>query len=177
MAKQSEITIAGGCFWCIEAVFNRVKGVESAISGYANGNTEKPTYKDVCTGKSGFAEGVKITYNPDIVSLSELLEIFFAVHDPTTLNRQGADTGTQYRSGIYYTDEAQQEICEEAIKQAQKKHSKKIVTELCPLKNWYEAEEYHQRYFETNPHQGYCLAVVAPKVQKLFDKFPQKVLN
>lgn len=169
------ITLAGGCFWCIEAVYSGMRGVLSATSGYANGNTPNPSYKAVCSGDTGYAEAVKVEFDVAEVSLEQILEVFWHIHDPTSLNRQGADVGTQYRSGIYYADEAQKTTIKASLKEAQKMFSQKIVTEIEPLKNWYEAEEYHQNYFVNNPSQGYCQAVVAPKVIKFMEKFEDMV--
>ncbi len=166
-----EITLAGGCFWCIEAVYSGMRGVASATSGYANGDTPNPTYKAVCGGDTGYAEAVKIEFDADIVSLEQILEVFWHIHDPTTLNRQGADVGTQYRSGIYYADEAQKAVIEASLAKAEKMFAEPIVTEIEPLKNWHEAEGYHQNYFVKNPYQGYCQAVVAPKVVKFREGF------
>lgn len=171
MPKLSSIILAGGCFWCIEAVYSGMKGVVSAVSGYVNGNTPNPTYKAVCAGDTGYAEGVKIEFDEEIVSLEQILDVFWHIHDPTSLNRQGADVGTQYRSGIYYSDEAQKAAIDESKKTAQEMFGAPIVTEIEPLKNWHEAEEYHQNYFANNPYQGYCMAVVAPKVMKFREKF------
>lgn len=169
------IVLAGGCFWCIEAVYIRMRGVLRATSGYANGNTPNPTYKAVCGGDTGYAESVKVEFDPDTVNLEQILEVFWHIHDPTSFNRQGADIGTQYRSGIYYADVAQKAVIEASLAKAQKMFSQKIVTEIEPLKNWYEAEEYHQNYFAKNPYQGYCMAVVAPKVIKFMEKFEDMV--
>lgn len=169
------ITLAGGCFWCIEAVYSGMRGVLSATSGYANGNTPNPSYKAVCGGDTGYAEAVKVEFDADKVSLEQILEVFWHIHDPTSLNRQGADVGTQYRSGIYYADEAQKTTIKASLKEAQKMFSQKIVTGIEPLKNWYEAEGYHQNYFANNPYQGYCQAVVAPKVIKFMEKFEDMV--
>lgn len=165
------ITIAGGCFWCVEGVYSSMKGVTAAISGYANGKTQNPTYKEVCTGVTGYAEAVQISYDPKIVKLEKILEVFWRIHDPTTLNRQGADTGMQYRSGVYYENEAQKKAAETSKAEAQKKFGAKIVTEIEPLKIFHKAEEYHQNYFAKNPTQGYCQAVVAPKVEKFRESF------
>jgi len=161
-------TLAGGCFWCLEAVFDEVKGVTSVESGYAGGHVENPSYKAVCTGMTGHAEVVRVTFDPDIVSYRDLLNVFFGIHDPTTLNRQGADVGTQYRSAIFYHDEEQKKIAEEVIKdlEAQKIWDNPIVTTLEKLDKFYVAEDYHQEYFANNPYQPYCAAVVAPKVSK-----------
>jgi peptide-methionine (S)-S-oxide reductase len=161
-------TLAGGCFWCLEAVFDEVKGVQSVESGYAGGHVENPSYKAVCTGMTGHAEVVRITFDPDIVSYRDLLNVFFGIHDPTTLNRQGADVGTQYRSAVFYHDEEQKKIAEEVIKEleAQKIFDRPIVTTLEKMEKFYMAEDYHQEYFANNPYQPYCMAVVAPKVSK-----------
>ena len=161
------ITLAGGCFWCTESVFIRVPGVLKSVSGYANGRKENPTYEDVCTGATGHAEVVQISFDPKIVSLEALLELFFKAHDPTTLNRQGNDVGTQYRSGIYWTTEAQKTVVEAAVKKAQSQLNRPIVTELAPLKAFWPAEEYHQDYFNKNPNQAYCRAIIPPKLKKL----------
>jgi peptide-methionine (S)-S-oxide reductase len=161
-------TLAGGCFWCLEAVFDEVKGVQSVESGYAGGHVENPSYKAVCTGTTGHAEVTRITFDPDTVSYRDLLNVFFGIHDPTTLNRQGADVGTQYRSAIFYHDDEQKAIAEEVIKnlEAQKIFDKPIVTTLEKMDVFYIAEDYHQEYFANNPYQPYCAAVVAPKVAK-----------
>lgn len=161
-------TLAGGCFWCLEAVFDEVKGVHSVESGYAGGHVENPSYQAVCTGMTGHAEVVRVTFDPDIVSYRDLLNVFFGIHDPTTLNRQGADVGTQYRSAIFYHDEEQKRIAEEVIKdlEGQKIWDKPIVTTLEKMDRFYGAEDYHQEYFANNRYQPYCMAVVAPKVNK-----------
>lgn len=161
-------TLAGGCFWCLEAVFDEVKGVRSVESGYAGGHVENPDYKTVCTGATGHAEVVRVTFDPEVVSYKDLLNVFFGIHDPTTLNRQGADVGTQYRSAIFYHDEEQKQIAEEVIKdiEAQKIWDDPIVTTLEKMEQFYIAEDYHQEYFANNPYQPYCSAVVRPKVVK-----------
>jgi peptide-methionine (S)-S-oxide reductase len=161
-------TLAGGCFWCLEAVFDEVKGVKAVESGYAGGHVENPSYKAVCTGMTGHAEVVRVTFDEDVVSYRDLLNVFFGIHDPTTLNRQGADVGTQYRSAIFYHDEEQKKIAEEVIKdlEAQKIWDKPIVTTLEKMDRFYVAEDYHQEYFANNPYQPYCAAIVAPKVAK-----------
>jgi peptide-methionine (S)-S-oxide reductase len=161
-------TLAGGCFWCLEAVFDEVKGVQSVESGYAGGHVENPSYKAVCTGMTGHAEAVRVTFDPDIVSYRDLLHVFFGIHDPTTLNRQGADVGTQYRSAIFYHDEEQKKIAEEVIKELEEQNifDRSIVTKLEKMDKFYMAEDYHQEYFANNPFQPYCMAVVAPKVSK-----------
>lgn len=167
-ANYETITLAGGCFWCLEAVFDEVKGVLSVDSGYSNGHLANPTYRQVCGGDSGHAEAVQIKFDPAVISVRDLLNVFFGIHDPTTLNRQGADAGTQYRSGIYYHTPEQKEIAEQTIREleAQKIWDNPIVTEVEPVKDFYMAEDYHQEYFAKNPYQPYCMAVVAPKVSK-----------
>ncbi|WP_345990747.1 peptide-methionine (S)-S-oxide reductase MsrA [Sulfurimonas sp. HSL1-2] len=174
MAKEVAL-LGGGCFWCIEAVYRRVKGVSSAVSGYAGGQMDNPDYRSVCSGTTGHAEVVEITFDPDIITFGEILDIFWVIHDPTTLNRQGADMGTQYRSVIYYHDEVQKAEAEEAIAEAQESFSDPIVTELSPAPTFYPAEVYHQNYFNLNPEQGYCQAVIAPKVQKFMRTFREKL--
>ena len=161
-------TLAGGCFWCLEAVFDEVKGVEGVESGYAGGKVANPSYREVCDGTTGHAEVIQIHFDPNIVSYRDMLNVFFAIHDPTTLNRQGNDVGTQYRSAIFYHDDEQKKIAEELINElnAQKIWDKPIVTEVSKLDKFYMGEEYHQEYFARNPHQPYCQAVVAPKVAK-----------
>jgi len=167
------VTLAGGCFWCLEAVYDEVKGVISVESGYANGNVKNPTYRQVCNGDTGHAEVVQIKFDPSIITFRDLLNIFFVIHDPTTLNRQGADVGTQYRSGIYYHTPEQKEVAEQTIREleAQKIWGSSIVTEVEPIKDFYIAEDYHQEYFVNNPNQPYCMAVVAPKVSKFRKHF------
>ena len=169
------ITLGGGCFWCTEAVFVRVKGVLSVTSGYCNGHVVKPSYEQVCTGNTGHNEVVQISYDPSQISLRELLEIFFVIHDPTTLNRQGNDVGTQYRSGIYWDDEADRAVAQQVLDEVNLHHAGRVVTELRPLSNYWMAEDYHQDYFANHPNQGYCAFVVAPKVQKFLHTFSDKV--
>ena len=166
-------TLAGGCFWCLEAVYDEIKGVHSVESGYAGGHMDNPTYRAVCNGDTGHAEVVQVHFDPNIVSYRDLLNVFFAIHDPTTLNRQGADVGTQYRSAIFYHDEEQKKIAEELIKDlnAQEIWDRPIVTEVTKLDKFYIAEDYHQEYFSRNPYQPYCMAVVAPKVSKFRKHF------
>lgn len=166
--------LGGGCFWCIEAVYNRVKGVESAISGYAGGTRKNPSYEQVCSGATGHAEVVKITFDPAIVTYEEILAIFWVIHDPTTLNAQGADRGTQYRSVIYYYDEVQREKALESIAQAQSQRRDPIVTELTNAPEFYPAENYHQNYYNEHPTQGYCHVVITPKIEKFMKKFEDK---
>ncbi len=171
MAKMEKALLGGGCFWCIEAVYNRVKGVESAISGYAGGKNPNPTYRDICTGTTGHAEVVEITYDAEVISFSQLLDIFWEIHDPTTLNAQGADRGTQYRSVIFYENEEQKKEAMASAQALQKELRDPIVTELSSAPEFFEAETYHQEYYVNNSTQGYCQAVVAPKIQKFMMKF------
>ncbi|ADR32811.1 peptide methionine sulfoxide reductase [Sulfuricurvum kujiense DSM 16994] len=175
MGTMEKALIGGGCFWCIEAVYNRVIGVQSAISGYAGGARKHPSYEQVCSGATGHAEVVEVTYDSAVISYEEILEIFWAIHDPTTLNAQGADRGTQYRSVIYYYDEVQKEKAEASIAQAQKNWTDPIVTERSPAPEFFVAEEYHQDYYSEHPTQGYCYAVIAPKIEKFMKKFGDKV--
>jgi len=167
------IVLGGGCFWCLEAIYQRVKGVKEVISGYAGGETEEPTYKEVCSGSTGHAEVVKITYDPQIITLEQLLSIFFTIHNPTTLNRQENDIGTQYRSIILFKSKKQKEVVEKVIKEFEQKKIWKypVVTEVVLLETFYEAEEYHQDYYNENPNQGYCRVIIQPKVTKLRNKF------
>jgi len=175
MAKK-ELIVGGGCFWCTEAVFELLKGVSDVESGYANGHVLNPTYRDICTGESGHAEVIKITYDDCIITTDTLLDIFFAVHNPTTLNQQGADRGTQYRSTILYTDEETKEAAKAALEAAQVDYSDPIVTKIEPLNVYYKAEAYHhQDYYRQNQMQGYCMAVIAPKLAKLKAKFGKEM--
>ncbi|MCG1037505.1 peptide-methionine (S)-S-oxide reductase MsrA [Polaribacter sargassicola] len=169
MSKNLQLaTIGGGCFWCTEAVFQEVKGIEKVISGYSGGNVPgKPTYREICSGLTGHAEVIQITFDANIISYQDILVIFMTTHDPTTLNRQGADRGTQYRSVIYYHNERQHKIATEVLKQMQPYYDDKIVTEISPLSIFYEAEEEHQNYYRENSQQGYCSFVIAPKLNKL----------
>ena len=166
-------TLAGGCFWCLEAVYDEIKGVQGVESGYTGGHMDNPTYRAVCNGDTGHAEVVQVHFDPNVVSYQDLLNVFFAIHDPTTLNRQGADVGTQYRSAIFYHDDEQKKIAEELIKDlnAQKIWDRPIVTEVTRLDQFYMAEDYHQEYFARNPYQPYCMAVVSPKVSKFRKHF------
>jgi len=178
MSEQQTLVLGGGCFWCTEAVFVQVRGVTDVESGYSNGQTERPSYEQVCTGATGHAEVVKLSYDPALVSTRQLLEIFFLIHDPTTLNRQGHDVGSQYRSGIYVTTAEQQAVAEALIGElrAQRVYGDApIVTEVEPLANYWSAEAYHQDFFARNPNQGYCLAVAAPKVAKFRKTFAELV--
>src|SRR3989338_7815434 len=163
--------LGGGCFWCIEAVYNRVNGVQSAISGYAGGARRDPSYEQVCSGATGHAEVVEITYDPALITYEEILDIFWAIHNPTTLNSQGADRGTQYRSVIYYYNDVQKEKAVVSIAKAQKEWEDPIVTELSSAPEFFAAEGYHQNYYTEHPTQGYCYAVIAPKIQKFMVKF------
>jgi peptide-methionine (S)-S-oxide reductase len=175
--KQEIATLAGGCFWCLEAVYDQLKGVVSVESGYIGGHVERPTYEAVCGGDTGHAEAIRITFDSDLITYRELLEVFFVIHDPTTLNRQGHDVGTQYRSAIFYHTSEQKRIAEEVIASFTKEqvYTNPIVTEIVPATTWYEAEVYHQEYFARNPFQGYCTAVVGPKVAKFRKLFSAKL--
>jgi peptide-methionine (S)-S-oxide reductase len=172
--SQKEVaTLGGGCFWCLEAVYDEVRGVEDVVSGYAGGSVANPSYREVTSGRTGHAEVVRITFNPQEVSFKELLEVFFTIHDPTTLNRQGADVGTQYRSVIFYHSPEQKAVAEQVIAEmeAARLWPDPIVTEIAPLTDFYEAEDYHQEYYAQNPEQGYCQVVIAPKVAKFRRQF------
>ncbi len=167
MSDVATVTLAGGCFWCTEAVFNELEGVDSVVSGYIGGKIVDPSYEQVCSGRTGHAEAVRIVFRPAVISLADIFDIFFHTHDPTTLNRQGADTGTQYRSAIFPADAAQRDEAEAAIARNQAVWDARIVTTIEPDAPWYPAEAYHQRYFERNgTANGYCAAVVAPKLAK-----------
>jgi peptide-methionine (S)-S-oxide reductase len=170
-------TLAGGCFWCLEAVYDELNGVVDVVSGYSGGSKPNPSYEAVCTGQTGHAETVQVIYDPRVVSYRELLEVFFTIHDPTTLNRQGADVGTQYRSAIFYHTPEQKAIAEQVIREleGQKIWDKPVVTELTPFSIFYPAEAYHQEYFKHNPYQGYCMAIIAPKVTKFRKKYLEKL--
>lgn len=168
---------AGGCFWCTEAIFNQMKGVQKVVSGYSGGNVVNPTYKQVCTGSTGHAECTKIIYDPKQVTFGELLEVFWMTHDPTTLNRQGADSGTQYRSAIFYTDEEQKQeaLAYKAKLEKEKIWKDPIVTEITKFEKFYPAEDYHQEYYQNNPNQGYCRIVITPKIEKFKKIFADKL--
>jgi peptide-methionine (S)-S-oxide reductase len=173
---MEQATIGGGCFWCIEALFKQLEGVNEVVSGYAGGHTNNPTYEQMHMESTGHAEVVQITFNPEVISYRELLEIFFAVHDPTTLNRQGNDVGEEYRSIILYHNEEQKKIAEDVIKNFAAKHwDKPVVTEIKPLDTFYPAEDYHQNFFERNPEQAYCQVVINPKLTKFRQTFPDKL--
>ena len=171
--KLEFAVLAGGCFWCLEAVYDQVSGVSDVVSGYAGGHSPNPTYEQVCSGTTGHAEVVRVAFDPEVISYGEILGIFFSIHDPTTLNRQGADVGTQYRSAIFYTSPEQKAAAEAMIKKLaeEKVWEKPVVTEVVPLEVFYPAEDYHQEYFARNPYQGYCQFVVAPKVSKFKKKY------
>jgi len=169
---HAHITLGGGCFWCLEAVYQEVRGVVEVVSGYAGGRTEHPTYDAVCSGGTGHAEVVRVTYDTDVITLEDILEIFWKIHDPTTLNRQGADVGTQYRSIILYEGYPELEVAQTSKAKAQSRFKETIVTEIVPLSRFWPAEAYHQNYFRTHPDQGYCQAVIAPKLQKFKEAFP-----
>ena len=177
MSLSEVATLAGGCFWCLEAVFDDLQGVLDVVSGYAGGQAPDPSYEEVCTGATGHAEVVQITFDPALVSFRELLEVFFTLHDPTTLNRQGADVGTQYRSAIFYHTPQQQATAQQVIADLTTAGlwSQPVITEVAPLIAFYPAEDYHQEYFRRNPYQGYCRAVVAPKVAKFRQKYLERL--
>jgi peptide-methionine (S)-S-oxide reductase len=170
-------TLAGGCFWCLEAVFNDLRGVDKVVSGYSGGDVHNPSYRDVCTGQTGHAEVVQITFDPQVVTFRELLQVFFTIHDPTTRDRQGMDVGTQYRSAIFYHTPEQKTVAENVIAEmeAAKIYDAPIVTEVTPFTIFYPAEDYHQLYYEQNPDEGYCRAIIAPKVSKFRKVFLEKL--
>jgi peptide-methionine (S)-S-oxide reductase len=169
------ITLGGGCFWCLEAVYEQVDGVVAVESGYCNGQVANPTYEQVCSGRTGHAEVVRVTFDPARLSLREVLEIFFSIHDPTSLNRQGNDVGTQYRSGIYFHTPEQERVAREVLAEANEAHRGRVVTELEPERSYSRAEAYHQHYFANHPEEGYCAFVVAPKVEKFRKTFAARV--
>ena len=173
--RTETITLGGGCFWCTEAVYERVQGVTGVESGYSNGQTLNPSYEQVCGGDTGHNEVVRVSFDPEVISLREILEIFFVIHDPTTLNRQGNDAGTQYRSGIYIHTPGQEAVAREVIAQVNELHRGRVVTELLPERNHSRAEAYHQHYFANHPGQGYCAMVVATKVEKFRKTFAARV--
>ncbi|UCG53800.1 MAG: peptide-methionine (S)-S-oxide reductase MsrA [Candidatus Latescibacterota bacterium] len=181
-AKESEsklevATLGGGCFWCLEAVFEELKGVQGVVSGYSGGSLKSPSYEQVCSGTTGHAEVVQVRFDPEVVGFEEILDVFFSIHDPTTLNRQGADVGTRYRSVVFYHDDQQKQIVEKKIAEIESSGDlpRPVVTQVVPLKVFYEAEEYHQNYFKRNPEAGYCRAVIVPKVKKFQDVFKDKL--
>ena len=174
--QLSTATFGNGCFWCTEAIFQQLKGVETVVPGYTGGEVKNPTYKAVCAGTTGHAEVIQITYDPQIISYRELLDVFFYTHDPTTLNRQGYDVGTQYRSAIFYNDKEQKEAAEKIIQElnAEKVYDDPIVTEVTPIDVFYLAEDYHKNYYNNNKNQGYCRAVINPKLDKFMKKYGAK---
>ena len=176
-SKREIATFGGGCFWCTEALFDELKGVEKVESGYSGGTVPDPSYEDVCTGTTGHAESIQITFDPKQITYKDILQIFFTTHDPTTLNRQGADVGTQYRSVIFYHSPEQEAVAKEVIKEtnAAKIWKKPIVTEVVPFKTFYKAEDYHQEYFKNNARQPYCQVVIAPKVAKLREHYRERL--
>jgi peptide-methionine (S)-S-oxide reductase len=177
MDREEVATLAGGCFWCMEAIYKNVRGVQRVLSGYTGGNKVNPTYEEVCSDKTGHAEAIDITFFTDVISYREILEIFFSVHNPTTLNKQGNDMGTQYRSAIYYHDELQKLIAEEVIQEINKAKiwDAPIVTEIKPYTKFYSAEEFHRDYFERNPEKAYCQVIIAPKVAEFRKKWETKL--
>jgi peptide-methionine (S)-S-oxide reductase len=177
MAETETATVAGGCFWCTEAVFLRLRGVESVMPGYTGGDVPNPSYEAVCTGQTGHAEAIQIVFDPTQISYEQLLEVFFATHDPTTLNRQGYDVGTQYRSGVYYHDEKQKETAERVIAalDASGKLPGKVVTEIAPLDEFYVAEDYHKNFYNRNTSYPYCVAIIDPKITKLYKDYGELV--
>jgi peptide-methionine (S)-S-oxide reductase len=176
MSDKREIaTLAGGCFWCLDAAYRRIDGVTRVVSGYAGGQSANPTYQQVCSGTTGHAEVVQVEFDPDVISYPEVLDIFWTIHDPTTLNRQGADVGTQYRSAIYYHDDKQRAAAEASRDAVQQLWSDPVVTEIVPLQEFYPAEDYHQDYYARNPGQGYCVAVINPKLKKLREHHAARV--
>jgi len=174
-AQLEQITLAGGCFWCLESVYEQVDGVQAVESGYSNGHVRNPSYEQVCSGSTGHAEVVRVSFDPARITLREVLEIFFSIHDPTTLNRQGNDVGTQYRSGIYFHTPEQEAVAREVLGIVNAAHGGRVVTELQPLANYSRAEEYHQHYFANHPEEGYCAFVVAPKVEKFRKTFAARL--
>lgn len=179
MQKLETATLAGGCFWCTEAIFKRIRGVKSVVSGYAGGEMDNPAYDDVTTGTTGHAETIQITFDPKTISYEKLLEVFFKLHDPTTLNHQGADLGTQYRSSIFYHDDKQKETAQKVRVEIEKSgiYKDKILTEIVPYENFYKAEDDHQNFYDKNPAYSYCQIVIDPKIQKLYKLFPKFAKN
>ncbi|AKU09709.1 peptide-methionine (S)-S-oxide reductase MsrA [Haloferax gibbonsii] len=177
MGSTQTATFGGGCFWCVEAAFKELDGISEVTSGYAGGKTENPSYEQVCSGNTGHAEVVQVEYDPAAVGYDELLEVFFAVHDPTQLNRQGPDVGTQYRSIVLYHDDEQERQASAYVEALDEEYDDKVVTELVPLETFYEAEEYHQDYFEKNPNDAYCQFHASPKIEKVREKFADKLAN
>jgi peptide-methionine (S)-S-oxide reductase len=170
MATPQVVTLGGGCFWCLDAAYREIVGVTRVVSGYAGGSRPNPTYEQVCTGATGHAEVVQVEFDPDVVSFDDILAVFWSIHDPTTLNRQGADAGTQYRSAIFYSDDGQRASAEASRDEVQKLWPGPVVTEIVPFEVFYPAEEYHQDYYARNPGQGYCQAVINPKLRKVRER-------
>ena len=177
MPKTETAILGGGCFWCVEAAINQLEGVQPVVSGYMGGRTPNPSYEQVCSGRTGHVEVAQVTFDPEVISYDDLLHVFFTLHDPTTLNRQGNDVGEQYRSVIFYRDEEQHKTAQKVIEELTKEQvfSKPIVTAVEPASTFYPAENYHQNYFANNPYQPYCVAVVSPKVKKIREKFAQRL--
>lgn len=173
--KTEIATLGGGCFWCVEAIYQDLKGVSKVESGYSGGHIDKPTYREVCSGLTGHAEVIQVTFDPEVISYRDILRIFFTVHDPTTLNRQGNDKGTQYRSVIYYHSEEQKKIAEEVKVEAKEAWDDPIVTEISAFDKFFKAEDYHQNYYKDNPNEGYCSFIIAPKVKKFREKFKDRL--
>ena len=177
MSNTQTATLAAGCFWCVEAVFDQLQGVTDVVSGYSGGHKDKPTYREVCSETTGHAEAVQIQFDADVISFADILRVFFTVHDPTQLNRQGNDVGESYRSAIFFHDAQQEKTAHEVIQEVADEglYSGKIVTEVTPFTNFYPAEDYHQEYFANNPYAGYCMAIVAPKVRKFRQKYTDRL--
>jgi peptide-methionine (S)-S-oxide reductase len=178
-SMNEEITLGGGCFWCLDAVYREIKGVGKVISGYSGGSIANPTYKEVCTGSTGHAEVIQITFNPRIITLEKIIQIFFVIHDPTTLNGQGADVGTQYRSIIFYRNQEQKDVIDKVIGELKKDkvYKNQIVTDVIPFKSFYAAEDYHQDYYGKNKQEGYCRVIINPKLEKLRKTFQNNLKN
>ncbi len=176
-SSREAATLAGGCFWCTEAIFNELRGIEKVESGYSGGTVSNPSYQQVCSGSTGHAEAVQVTFDPKVISFRDILRVFFTTHDPTTLNRQGADMGTQYRSAVFYHDGAQRGVAEEVIREvnASKVWKKPVVTEVSPFKAFYRAEDYHQDFFKNNPDSGYCQVVIEPKIVKFREHYRDRL--
>ncbi len=173
--RRETATLGGGCFWCLDAAYREIEGVTHVVSGYAGGERPNPTYEQVCTGRTGHAEVVQVEFDPDVISYADVLDIFWAIHDPTTLNRQGGDVGTQYRSVIFYADDDQRRAAEASRDSIQDAWPRPVVTEIVPLEAFYPAEEYHQDYFAKNPDQGYCQLIINPKLKKLRDRYAARL--
>ncbi|NND34348.1 MAG: peptide-methionine (S)-S-oxide reductase MsrA [Saprospiraceae bacterium] len=175
MSDKQKATFGGGCFWCVEAVVQRLKGIKDVVSGYSGGQTKNPTYREICSGTTGHAEVIQVTFDSEVISYEDLITIFMTSHDPTTLNRQGADRGTQYRSIILYHDEDQKEVAERVLKGLKDSFTDPIVTEIVPLDTFYPAENYHQNYYNNNSYAGYCRVVISPKIKKLNQMYADRL--